>query len=133
MPEPTNITRAFVVETVKRLVEECGEDYTYVRAEIGPASCLYVHTDKTHYGVTGPVPGCIAGQVLHAAGIALHELAEREGLRAGTVVHDLRNAGRLTVEPGVYEMLNDMQEAQDDGETWAVALEIIEKYSAWKD
>lgn len=133
MSERVSITRAFVIEAVKRLVEERGEDYTYDRAEIGPASCLYVHTDKTHYGVTEPVPGCIAGQVLHAAGITLHELAEQEGLRAGTAMHNLREAGRLTVQVGVYEMLNDMQEAQDDGETWGAALEIIKVYSTWKD
>lgn len=125
-------------ELLAEAVAERGEEYVYVTpdgVQVTPEcgiNCSYVH----HRNVEGPLPepvaGCIAGLVLHKAGISLETLTEHENEPADVALADLEREAAVRVEGGVSMLLRRVQRRQDNGTAWgtAVARSLAEEPSA---
>ena len=111
------------LERTKQLLAEAvaekGADYVYTtpdgeqgNEDVSP-NCFYVH---------GFQPGCIVGHVLHKAGVSLASLREEESNNASGVLSSLRPD--LPYEPGVDVLLNEAQQAQDQGVPWGEAVRL---------
>lgn len=118
-------------------VAERGEDYVYTTPSgktpdgEGGTNCFYVHYDKGGERLPEPVAGCIAGLVLHKAGLPLDTLSEHENSPVDIVLSHLTGAGEVGAESGVQRLLRDVQRRQDKGVAWgqAVALTLAEEPS----
>lgn len=111
------LTVAKVKELLAEAVALKGADYVYTTPdglqgtpEDQPV-CLYVHGDQ---------PGCIVGHALYSAGISLARLREEERNDAEGVLRNLRHD--LMYEEGVPSLLQDVQQAQDQGTPWGQAV-----------
>jgi hypothetical protein len=113
-----------VMDTLRTVVAE-RPDYVYeapaeqVETGEGLLSCFYVHGAGAE-----AEPGCLVGHVLYRHGVSLVDLAAKEGAGAYNVTTELVE---LTGEPGtvsdVIGVLMRVQDAQDNGQPWARALE----------
>lgn len=97
-----------------------GEDYVYIDPsgnQAGPhnmGGCWYVH------GANDLTPGCIVGHIIHAAGVSLEDLRERE-MGASTLLESLENAAILKADKASRIYLIMVQRAQDLGTPWGAA------------
>ncbi|MDX2590973.1 hypothetical protein PV343_01365 [Streptomyces sp. WI03-4A] len=114
-----------VIETLREVVAE-QPDYTYeapahMAGEGAPLSCFYVHVGGNDEPDT---PGCLVGHVLNRLGVPLDRLAMYEGTGSGGMLASvLEITGPLDEIYRVDEALALAQDAQDNGSTWADALE----------
>lgn len=124
-----NITREQVLETMRTVVAEWGDDYLYTPPDLErPNACLYAKM------VDGELrPSCIVGHVLYRLNVPLAELA-LDSYEVGTLVEHLD----LDIEESAVNALSRAQEVQDgavdqrDSEhTWGAALEAAEEEVAW--
>lgn len=138
-PTPTKITGSMAIELLRQARDRRGADYVYVNdkgqragsitsqgvGQLATADCSYVHT-----GPDGAMtPGCIAGEVLHAAGVPLVELLSWEGCAVGVFAQEMGFAN----EEGEF-VLTVAQGKQDIGETWGEAVAAAEAaYAAWQE
>lgn len=110
------LTLARTKELLAEAVAEKGADFVYVNRygrSAGPdnsTTCHYVHDDQ---------PGCIVGNVLHRAGVSLYNLSEHEGENAESPVTAL-----FRPEPGVVDLLREVQSRQDKGASWSEAVRL---------
>lgn len=121
---------------LKAIVAEYGPDTTracqYVEYE-GNDDPTVVGSHKTdEYDLAGnkrePVaPHCIVGVFLYRHGVTLRELQEFEGETVVGVFRDNRaHAPAVVLESGTINLLADIQEKQDSGETWGNAFVSVE-------
>jgi hypothetical protein len=131
------LTLQRVKDLAKQVVGEKSDDFVYVdRGGIkadryGSANCSYVHVHKDFDDLTGAVPGCLVGQILHRAGVTIEQLSLGDSYLNGGCSHsadelleDLKRADRISYQGSVATFLRDLQDAQDKGKTWHAALKI---------
>lgn len=104
-------------ELLAEAVAERGEDYVYPRSDSGPY-CYYVHTPDMDASLTEPAPGCIAGYVLHKAGVPLETLRRFEGKSVQYPIAQL-----VQTEPDVADLLRNVQSRQDERTPWGEAVQ----------
>jgi hypothetical protein len=115
-------------ELLAEAVVERGEGYVYTRPDgkqsspDGSESCFYVHTPDMDASITESVPGCIAGYVLHKAGVPLEALRTCETAPADSAVSHLSMETALSVDSGVAILLREVQVMQDRGRSWGEAV-----------
>lgn len=116
LTKPETITDDMVISTLKAVVAE-QPDYVYAAPShmTDDAECYYVHTDDDG---ANQRPGCVVGHVLHRLGISLDEIGEHEDEDAHAAVPAL--VGGLN--QGTMTLLCDVQQSQDRGTPWNVAL-----------
>lgn len=113
MPEYLTYDRA--LELLREVVAEYGEDHIYDPPP-GEDGCFYVHGDG---------PGCIVAHVLVRAGVPLDELVAVELSTPTADEHAPFGTGALWAQWGDWDalrLLGLVQEEQDAGRTWGVAL-----------
>lgn len=99
---------------LERAVAEKGEDYIYDRYEMG--SCAYF---------VGGKPACIVGHVFHYKGMTAEQfkrLADEDGYPNTARVRVLAETGLIDTDDSTLRLLDLVQLAQDDGNTWGVSL-----------
>lgn len=105
----TNDQTKFFLGCREAIIEK-GEDYIYSRREPtveSPYACVYVRDGK---------PSCIVGQGLIRSGLlSLSTVSEHEG--------DVAHVVLPWPADDVSNIINDMQEYQDNGETWGYAYD----------
>lgn len=115
-------------ELLAEAVAERGEAYVYTLPGgaqptlNGGESCFYVHTPDMDASITESVPGCIAGYVLHKAGVPLEALRGCEASPADAVVSFLVAERELAASADVAYLLRDVQYKQDRGRPWGEAV-----------
>lgn len=103
------------VELAREVVAEFGEDYVYPESEKrretdgSLPSCVYVHEG---------CPSCLVGHILHRHGVSLEDMSQDEFRGAWFV-----SAKCADADGKAREFLDAAQESQDNGDTWAVAIE----------
>lgn len=125
-------------ELLAEAVAERGEEYVYTTPDgkqVTPDSginCYYVHYCNAEGELPEPVAGCIAGLVLHKAGVSLETLEERENEPADVALMRLASNDVIRAESGVSMLLRSVQRRQDNGTAWgtAVARSLAEEPSA---
>lgn len=115
------ITADNAIEALRHVVQEQGGDYRYERPNGGP--CLYVHNDQ---------PSCGVGRALAKLNVPLSVLQAMDtgngdggGLAARAMVPFLENHD-VNVAWSARDLFEDFQRLQDNGATWAAALEQAE-------
>jgi hypothetical protein len=100
------------LELLREVIFEKGEDFVY--EAVGPdEECLYVHDGR---------PACIVGHVLVRAGVSLAELVEVETC---TPMDTHRGPAFLTwADEHARRLLTRVQDGQDNGKPWGVALDV---------
>lgn len=122
------LTMERVKELLAEAVAERGEDYVYAlpngtvvtKDNLDP--CRYVHYENSQGPLPEPVAGCIAGLVLHKAGLPLDVIEQYEGQYAGAAVRYLTKSGHARVERGVDDLLTAVQRRQDAAQPWGLAV-----------
>ncbi|MFA7264789.1 MAG: hypothetical protein WC054_00515 [Candidatus Nanopelagicales bacterium] len=97
---------------------ELGHDFVYRKTdrEGSDLSCWYVSED-------GSAPSCIVGVWLHEKKqVPLVELERREGRTALSVVSDVAELGRFDVDWDLLDAVINVQDEQDEGTSWSVAV-----------
>lgn len=125
-------------ELLAEAVAERGEDYVYSTPEgkiptpDGSVMCYYVHAWDASGPLPEPVAGCIAGYVLHKAGVPLDTLRALERQPADRVLGFLERDDVARAEPRVRMLLRTIQQRQDAGQSWgqAVANTLAEESQA---
>ena len=103
------------VELAREVVAEFGEDYVYPENQKRPEtegclpSCVYVHEG---------CPSCLVGHILHRHGVSLEDLSQNEFRGAWFVSGEWAGA-----DEKARTFLEGAQGSQDNGDTWAVAVE----------
>lgn len=117
-------TKALLAEAVA----ERGADYVYTTpdgqqvTQDSGIQCLYVHHRNAEGELPEPVPGCIAGYVLHKAGVPLEALQYRENEPADRALVQLETDEVLHPLAGVRRLLVRVQRRQDNGASWGAAV-----------
>jgi hypothetical protein len=112
------ITPEVALDTLREVVAEAGEDYTYPPAMKGEA-CTYV---------AGGKPSCLIGRVLFKLGVPLERLEEADRAQGGTgepafeLLGTLKGEGVVDVDLDVRHLFSEAQFAQDNGSCWGSAL-----------
>lgn len=112
----TTITKSIVIDTLRSIVEEYGQDYVYPAAKTGDV-CTYANSDGT--------PSCIVGHFISRIDpegfkkVANMEASEGESFSPDAA---LKYAGILYDTESDYA-LSEAQDAQDSGQTWGDALQ----------
>lgn len=115
-------------ELLAEAVAERGWDYVYVTpdgVQLTPDSginCFYVHHRNAEGPLPEPVAGCIAGLVLHKAGVSLETLAKHESEPADVALGYLMEEAVVHAEGGVPALLRNVQRRQDNGHPWGQAV-----------
>lgn len=109
------LTYERVNELLDEAIAEKGADYVYEDENGSRQDCKYVH----HFPGEDPVPGCIAGNVLHRAGVPLGEFNRVESLAVAPLL-DLLGV-RMPDE--AVSLLAEIQGRQDKGWTWGLAVD----------
>jgi hypothetical protein len=115
-------------ELLAEAVAERGEEYVYTTQDgkqVTPDSginCFYVHRRNAEGELPEPVAGCIAGLVLHKAGVSLETLEERENEPADVALMRLASNDVIRGESGVPMLLRRVQRRQDKGTAWGTAV-----------
>lgn len=141
------ITAQQVIETMREVVAEKGEDYVYpkeegiwvdrddntvrgdeVNVETDPfLSCAYLTVDDQ--------PSCIVGHVLHRLGVDHKILGDAETVSAtvfGTGGHHALT-GKHRLDEGAARILSAAQQVQDNGAAWGLALREVEAaFAVWQ-
>lgn len=114
------LTYERVNELLDEAIAEKGADYVY-KDEMGRVAgidtetcCQYVHGEGD-----SKAPGCIAGNVLHRAGVPLGEFNRVESLAVAPLL-DLLGV-RMPDE--AVSLLAEIQGRQDKGWTWGLAVD----------
>lgn len=104
--------------SLAREIVEGHEDYVY---EMVAGACVYVHDGQC---------SCLVGWVLHAHGVSLEELKERN---LGSICSRTGPLGDLPfVTKDAAQFLVDLQETQDRSNPWGEALAYALKRSEGK-
>jgi hypothetical protein len=115
-------------ELLAEAVAERGADYVYTTPNgtvVTPESglrCLYVHRNNAEGELPEPVAGCIAGLVLHKAGVSLEALRGHEDQPADDVLERLETNEVARGDAAVRTLLRNVQRRQDDGQPWGQAV-----------
>jgi hypothetical protein len=117
------LTFSETVAMVNDIIAEKPEGYKYTkdpktaerRAQYPPSEksgtdCYYAHADGT--------PGCIVGNFIHK----LNPEFDLKSIEHATVGYALR-AADIRADEDSHQLLSDCQNFQDNGESWAAALE----------
>lgn len=113
---PITLTYDQAKAELEAIVAEKGADYIYERP-VDSQSCVYFHAGE---------PSCIIGHLL-----ARHDVRVPEDQRVNRT-----SVGELAEQYGVLEpadeaarvLLREVQEYQDNGDTWGIALEAALDY-----
>ena len=110
------LTRSVVLETLEEIVAENGEDYVYPLANTA-ASCQYANPDGT--------PSCIVGHLIYKLDPSvLDDIRTSPGGYNIDGVFSLQDGFiKIKDDPSLLDALENLQNDQDMGKTWGVALD----------
>jgi len=110
------LTDAEVLDTLEAIVAEKGEDYVYPLSEMKNGSCQYQTYDEATGDWVATGPSCLIGHLIIQA-----KLMDPEDL----MMHEGAAAADLLVgymSDKAVRACAEAQKAQDDWDTWGVAL-----------
>jgi hypothetical protein len=111
-----------VIEGLKALVDEKGEEFVYVKGDgLDGSTCRYVRNGK---------PDCMIGQFLAKAGVPLERLARADepvgfgggGSPACDLLKELKAEGVVSITDKGIAALQAAQSRQDRDYPWGAAL-----------
>lgn len=133
-PVIEKLTRKMALQIVKDAVAEKGVDYVYESEDEYASGCKYLHgvvtvcaedeNGEDELSVEKACPACLIGVGLVKHGISMEFLAKHnEDADIHTLTYILEDEGYIKeFEIGARSILSAAQNAQDQGETWGVAL-----------
>lgn len=127
--EPITITFAGVRKAAEEIVSAVGDKYKYANVPYRPnqVSCTYVHDRGDEW-----TPGCLVGQIFHAMGLPLGVMYNINSDNAESLFRFLVSYGHVKIQLGtdpdaIREYLVNVQQHQDYGDTWRVALNLADQ------
>jgi hypothetical protein len=122
---PERLTVELAVRYIREIVYEVGFDHVY-EPPTPEQWCRYVHSKESGvYDDTATV-GCLAGRVLHEAGVSLAELCAVEG-------KSVRLLPDKWLTKGAKVVLQAVQSAQDSKCSWGRTLALAEQMAYMVD
>ena len=119
MKQATTLTAEQVVQDLRELVAEYGENHVYSRA--GQAlGCRYFEDDGS--------PSCGVGHVFAKHGVTLDDLV---GINTGTAVLTVVADDVIDISPEGVRILDLFQSRQDEGIPWGPALDDALRDAEW--
>lgn len=121
-----HVDKATVLELLREVVAEKGEDYVYEASYTASYQCVYVLHGEC---------SCLVARVLHKLGVSIEDLArldtssEGGGAVAVWQAIEVDLIPGLTFTPEAREALMSAQFAQDGFKTWGEALQAAERAS----
>lgn len=117
--EPIKLNLQNAVELAEALVAERGADFTY-EEHFGP-TCRYYNMDGS--------PSCFIGGILYLKGYRMQDMDRLTHHRFDNLgpVCEMVSKGWIVCDSQTEIFLHELQDSQDGGETWGVALETAKR------
>jgi hypothetical protein len=120
-----NITLDQVRQSARKVVAEFGEDYVYEQREMFASTVGCVYTEDNGE------PSCIVAHILSDLGVSLEPFVGKNGphelntKRWGCI--NAESELGVTIDMKAKYYLGDLQEIQDEEQSWGRALEYAER------
>lgn len=125
MTQSTKITFDAIVEDLRAIIAEKGEDFVYEPVPV-PGESGWADTTCVYFNPADNSPSCIVGHWVAKRGVPAEVVIDRglnEWTNTGSLIQDLEHGGTLPHVTTVgTDLLASVQHLQDRGVPWGEAL-----------